>query len=107
MDILIEPSDYTHLNVGDMAMLQVALARLRKLWPEARLWMFADDPKQLATYYPDVLPLATSGRQTFFARRHRCTTATANRPDMATSWLRQVQRTLRHHLSVAATITTR
>jgi hypothetical protein len=31
MEILVEPSDYTLENVGDAAMLSVALGRLRAL----------------------------------------------------------------------------
>jgi len=37
MRVFVDPGDYTLGNLGDVAMLQVALRRLRANWPDARL----------------------------------------------------------------------
>jgi colanic acid/amylovoran biosynthesis protein len=50
--IVVDPSGYTSSNIGDTAMLEVALGRLRSFWPLARLqvlflerqWIEASDP---------------------------------------------------------------
>src|SRR5215510_10452377 len=35
--IVIDPSGYTSRNIGDTAMLAMALDRVRSLWPDARV----------------------------------------------------------------------
>jgi polysaccharide pyruvyl transferase WcaK-like protein len=63
MHILVEPSEYAYLNIGDTAMLQVAVARLSALFPHAAIHVFTHDPRGLAFYCPDAIPLTTRGRQ--------------------------------------------
>ena len=65
MRILIEPSDYTLFNIGDSAMLQVAVARFSALFPHATIQVFTDNPDSLAFYCPKVSPLPPSGRSTW------------------------------------------
>jgi colanic acid/amylovoran biosynthesis protein len=43
--------------MGDVAMLQVAVARLRALWPWDRLCVFTSDPAALLRYCPGVAPI--------------------------------------------------
>jgi colanic acid/amylovoran biosynthesis protein len=62
LQILVEPSDYVLRNVGDMAMLQTAMARLTELWPGARIRVLTDDPEGLQRFCPDIEPLPTLGR---------------------------------------------
>jgi hypothetical protein len=45
MRILIESSDYSLLNLGDVVMVDIAVARLRALWPQAMVEMFSDTPE--------------------------------------------------------------
>jgi hypothetical protein len=47
MRVLVEPSDYSLLNVGDVAMLDVATARLHALWPNAIIEVLTDTPEYL------------------------------------------------------------
>jgi len=50
--ILIDQSGYELLNIGDVAMLQSCVTRLRQHWPGARIMVIAHDPGRLAAYCP-------------------------------------------------------
>jgi polysaccharide pyruvyl transferase WcaK-like protein len=65
--ILVEPSDYILRNVGDMAMMQVAIERLAALWPEAIIQVLTDDPERLNDLCPRALPLSSAGRRLWLA----------------------------------------
>jgi polysaccharide pyruvyl transferase WcaK-like protein len=65
--ILVEPSDYILRNVGDMAMMQIAVERLAALWPEAQIQVLTDDPCRLQELCPKALPLSGEGRQFWLA----------------------------------------
>ena len=54
----------THLadNLGDLAMLQVALLRLREAWPDAVVGVLTAAPERLARHCPDAEPLPAQGR---------------------------------------------
>src|SRR5688572_31958055 len=57
MRIVVEPSDYVLLNLGDTAMLEIAFARLRAMFPEAVIEVFTDDTERLAQYCPTAVPV--------------------------------------------------
>jgi len=61
--VLVEPSDLVLRNAGDLAMLEVALARLVALFPNAPILVLSDTPDLLPRYLQNVVPLATSGRR--------------------------------------------
>ena len=48
-------------NMGDVAMLQVAVDRLLSLWPDARIEVLTDSPSNLARYCPGAKPLPRAG----------------------------------------------
>ena len=48
-------------NMGDVAMLQVAVARLLNLWPDARIEVLTDSPSNLARYCPRATHLSRAG----------------------------------------------
>ena len=50
--ILIDQSGYDLLNVGDVAMLQSCVIRLRRLWPAADIMVICHAPDRLASYCP-------------------------------------------------------
>ena len=54
MRILVDQSGYDLLNIGDVAMLQSCVARLKMQWPEAEIMVIARDPTLLQTYCPGV-----------------------------------------------------
>jgi len=62
MEILVEPSEYRFLNAGDSAMTQVAMSRLRSMWPEAEIRVLTSHPELLPSYSPKVSPLINTGR---------------------------------------------
>jgi polysaccharide pyruvyl transferase WcaK-like protein len=57
MSFTIIPCNTRCLNMGDVAMLQVAVARLRALWPWEELRVFTSDPVALRRYCPGVTPV--------------------------------------------------
>lgn len=57
------------LNMGDVAMLQVAINRLLSLWPEARIEVLTDSPSNLARYCPNAKPLPRAGCDCLVADR--------------------------------------
>ena len=48
-------------NMGDVAMLQVAVARLMSLWPDAQIEVLTESPSNLARYCPGAKPLPRAG----------------------------------------------
>src|ERR1700744_1982266 len=67
MRILIDPSSFHCLNLGDVAMLQVTVCRLREYWPHAELLIFGDQPELLKMYCPFARALAPQGRDAWFS----------------------------------------
>lgn len=63
MRILVENSGYHLRNMGDLAMLQVAIDRLQKFWPNALIQVFTKSPERLIEYCPHTLPLSAAGRK--------------------------------------------
>ncbi len=62
MRILVDNSGYELLNLGDVAMLEVAISRLRALWLDARITVITTAPRLLAKYCPATIPLSPEGR---------------------------------------------
>jgi polysaccharide pyruvyl transferase WcaK-like protein len=54
------------VNVGDMAMLAVAVRRLSELWPEALIGVITDSPDRLATILPGAIPVPAAGQRLWF-----------------------------------------
>lgn len=67
MRIIIENGSYDLGNMGDVAMLQVALSRLHSLWPDAVIEIITDVPEKLVKLYPNTRPLSSIGRQIWFS----------------------------------------
>jgi polysaccharide pyruvyl transferase WcaK-like protein len=64
--ILIESGTYDMLNLGDVAMLQIGLERMRKRWPNADLRLVTMTPELLPTYAPGTTAISDpffSGRK--------------------------------------------
>lgn len=58
--ILIESSEYWLRNNGDLAMLDVTIARLRRQWPNAHIGVLTDVPLLLRAYHPTAQGIAVS-----------------------------------------------
>jgi polysaccharide pyruvyl transferase WcaK-like protein len=53
--VLVDQSGYDLLNLGDVAMLQGCVARLRQQWPTAEIRVIAHAPERLQRYCPDTI----------------------------------------------------
>jgi polysaccharide pyruvyl transferase WcaK-like protein len=95
MNILVEPSDYILLNMGDISMLQVAVARLNALWPNANIKVLSDDANTLKLYCPRAEPLVMDGRRTWFAEGCLFGRLSHGRPRPVTNRFLQLERYLR------------
>lgn len=65
--ILVDHSGYALQNIGDIAMLQACIRRLRALWPDAHIDVFTESPNRLDALCPGtnaVLPTIAGRRQT-------------------------------------------
>jgi colanic acid/amylovoran biosynthesis protein len=95
MRILLEPGSYTCLNLGDVAMMQVALSRLSSLWPQAQIQIVTQSPGLLQTYCPQALPVPLAGKRAWLQARllgrfHRSLRyALGQRADLADAALRR------------------
>ena len=67
MRIVVDPSTLTCSNMGDVAMLQVAVQRLHALWPTAQICVFTRAPDALAIHCPNVCALSQEGRRLWFS----------------------------------------
>jgi polysaccharide pyruvyl transferase WcaK-like protein len=97
MRILVDPGTFDCLNLGDLAALQVAISRLRELWPTARIDVLTMDPAALLRHCPDVQPVIHLGRLTWSSERsllgryHRTLSQTVS------DRLISLKRMVRHH----------
>jgi polysaccharide pyruvyl transferase WcaK-like protein len=83
LKILVEPSEYRHLNIGDAAMLTVAVDRLRAIAPAATIQVLTDAPDRLAALCPGVVPIPARGRRAWVH------TWTGRAPAPVRPWLRR------------------
>jgi colanic acid/amylovoran biosynthesis protein len=63
MRILVDSCAYYCQNLGDMAMLTVAVSRLRELWPQASLRVITSAPDRIALHCGEVETVPARGRE--------------------------------------------
>jgi colanic acid/amylovoran biosynthesis protein len=66
VNILIEPNAHHLENMGDVAMLQIAVERLAERWPEATIQVLTDKPDVLQRFCPLAEPVPAAGRRIWF-----------------------------------------
>ncbi len=66
MQILFDPGTYNCLNLGDVAMLQVAVLRLRRMVPGAKLTVISDAPEALKRHCPGCETVRADARRIWF-----------------------------------------
>ena len=69
MNILIDSCSYNCQNVGDLAMLMVAVSRLRELWPAASIRVITNAPDRIARHCGNVDTVPVRGRQQLLDER--------------------------------------
>ncbi len=79
MRILIDPGSHHLLNVGDVAMLQVCVARLREQWPHARIAVITAAPDLLERSCPGAEPVDAQGRYAWLRQPRATATPTPER----------------------------
>jgi colanic acid/amylovoran biosynthesis protein len=67
--ILVDPGSHAVMNLGDIAMLQVCVERLRRLVPGAAIEVITADPERLARHCPGVAPVPAEGVYPWFDSR--------------------------------------
>ncbi len=97
MKILVENGCYHLRNMGDVAMLQVAVARLSDLWPDAEIQVITAEPGLLAKYLPRACPIAVRGRDIWFKDRRIIGGFSRWVPDAITNQLLKLWRQIRKH----------
>jgi polysaccharide pyruvyl transferase WcaK-like protein len=102
MRILIEPGCFDCLNMGDVAMLQVTVDRLRELWPEARIQVSSDAPESLHVHCPTAEPVDALGRHIWFENGYLCSPLHRLLPEPLTLPLLEMERRARrrYHFEV-------
>jgi polysaccharide pyruvyl transferase WcaK-like protein len=66
LSIVVENGVHSLTNMGDVAMLQVAVSRLGKLWPNASIGVITYNPDLLSVYCPTASPITAGGRKSWF-----------------------------------------
>jgi polysaccharide pyruvyl transferase WcaK-like protein len=85
MKIIVDNSAYGLRNLGDIAMLQVAVNRLHQLWPGALIQVITDAPDLLTTYCPNAQALPARSRPLVGIANQRLFEAVWNRLPSRTS----------------------
>lgn len=97
MRILVENGCYGLRNMGDVAMLQVAVARLSTFWPDATIEVITDEPALLAKYCPKACPIPAQGRHIWFKDRNLLGALYRLVPRAGSKHLPQLAHQIRHH----------
>jgi len=97
MKILVENGCYHLRNMGDVAMLQVAVARLSDLWPDAMIQVITAEPGLLVKYLPKAHPIAVQGRDIWFKDRRIFGGFSRWVPEAITNCLLKLWRQIRKH----------
>lgn len=67
--IVVEPGSYDYCNLGDVAMIQVAVVRLKELWPCAQIEVVTARPDLLARLCPSAVPIEVRARSAWRSGR--------------------------------------
>lgn len=99
MKIIMQQSGHGLGNMGDLAMLQIAVARLTNLWPDATIKVFTTRPDRLLRFCPQVIPLVlpTDSAPTSFLNRCQ-----EYAPKSVIDQLEKLRWQMRHRTSVYA-----
>jgi colanic acid/amylovoran biosynthesis protein len=84
-------------NIGDIAMLQVAVARLAELWPGAEILVLTDSEAGLARFCPQAKPLSRRGAETWVIDGVITGPLHLMLPEWITVHIRRTKRWLRTH----------
>jgi colanic acid/amylovoran biosynthesis protein len=92
--IIVEPSGYACLNMGDVAMMEVAVARLRGLFPHAAIKVVTACPDRLSSYCSSVTPMSAEARKAWLSSRFLIGSLYQKLPKSLSYPLRKLEREL-------------
>ena len=69
MKILINQGIFDMRNIGQIAMLQIAVERIRKNWPDASIEIITTAPNLLRLYFPGTIPVHPNGKAIFTTQK--------------------------------------
>jgi colanic acid/amylovoran biosynthesis protein len=95
--ILVHTGTRDCLNMGDVAMLQIAVGRLSDLWPKATIAVLTDDPQALALHCPSAVSVPLLGCRLYFADHYLWSRLRSLPPSMERRLL-NLETTLRRYL---------
>lgn len=101
MQILLDPGTYRCGNMGDVAMLQAAVMRLREFWPTAAVHVLTNDDVALHSYCRVATAVPVAGRQEWFAEHPILGRRGRQLPPRTRACLSGIQRSLRRTLPFA------
>ncbi len=67
--IVVEPGSYACQNMGDVAMMQVAVARIEEFWPSTQIEIVTSRPDQLSRFCPSAEPIPVEERDAWLWSR--------------------------------------
>src|SRR4051794_25129025 len=102
MRILVEPNAHHLLNIGDVAMLEIAVERLHGLWPDALVEVITDHPERLVGPCPRAVPVPAQGRRVWFRDHYLSETLHRHLPSPVSRRLLDAEHTARRRPPVVA-----
>ncbi len=71
MHILLDQGIFDMRNLGQNALLQAAIQRVKRLWPEASIGVTTFAPNLLMIFFPDVFPVSPDGTYEWHKNRDK------------------------------------
>ena len=97
MRIIVDPGTFDCLNMGDVAMLKVAVRRLGILLPSAAIGVLTSSPNRLLDHVETGLPVNHHGRLVWFSDSALTGGLKERIPGLLSGLLSEFNRSLRHH----------
>ena len=69
LDTALNEGSAEYQNLGDVSMLQVAVTRLKRLWPSASIEVLTESPENLTKYCPGTTPVPRAARDLWIGDR--------------------------------------
>jgi colanic acid/amylovoran biosynthesis protein len=102
--IVLEPGSYTCQNLGDVAMMQITVARLKELWPHAEIGVVTNRPDRLSHFCPSVTPISAEWRSAWLSGRSLLGSLHQKLPADISARLRSLERLLWFRCPVVADV---
>jgi colanic acid/amylovoran biosynthesis protein len=100
MQILVDSGCYDCVNMGDVAMLQVAVERLYEFFPDAVVRVITNNPECVAALCPKARPVAVSGKRSWLSDDHLPGRVKRLLPQSAGEQVVKLNRSIRSHWPV-------